>query len=343
MKKIYLLLSAVLFAALVNAQDKKVMVVSSAIPSADAIINNFVTNVDALPGITATHVPLTDMMAMTDFSAYDAAILTENGGSSDMAAFGSAGWPLPAVHLKFYAVYKGTFPIVTDANFMSGTKQTDLLPGVTDLKIKDASDIFKCYKVDSVITWTEGYNTSIGVGAGEAHLQVIDLKDAALTDAAVSPAATLLGETMADDASLTKKTFLWKVDENTTTKRLVLWGVHHEFLEHATDDFWTIIQNSVLWVLGKEAEISCGVTGFKELETSRIQVYPNPVVSNLNINSAELIQSISILDITGKTIIEVNNVNSQNTKINLNNLYKGIYIVHVQTLNGESFTGKVTK
>lgn len=322
-------------------QDKKIMIVSNALPDADAIIQKFMTEINGVEGFVATHIPMADL-GTTTFANFDAAIITENGGSGSMAAFGSAGWPLPVVHLKSYSLYQGTNPLFPQALFLISDRPSTLIPGITDIKVIDNADILKCYKADSILKWTNGYNTTIGTGAGEAHIQVYDLKDAT-ANASVSQNASLLAETEAVDVNLTHKKNFWKVEANAVTKRTVTWGIHHDFLEHATDDFWAIIKNAVLWSLGKEADIKCGTTGFKDIASARFQVYPNPVADNLNINSAGLISKVSLVDITGKTVMEIMDLKDQHVKINMSNLSKGIYIVHVTTFDSETFTGKVTK
>lgn len=341
MRKLYLLFIAVLFVAVANAQDYKVVVVSQSLPGDDAIIQKFLDEIEGMDGYTSEHLAMADMAAAT-WTNWDAAVITENGGSGSMQAYGDAGWPLPVVHLKSYALYKGTHPILSDANFVSGDKSADLLPGVTDLVVKDNDDVLSCWDVDEVVTWTDGFNTTIGTGAGEAHVQGIDLAAASNPSADVVAAAVLLAETPQEPA-LSIPQFMWKVEENTLTKRVVAWGIHHDFLEHATDDFYTIIKNSIMWVLGKEADISCGVSGYKDLTSASFQVYPNPVLDKLNINSAGMINSVNLIDITGKTIMKLQDVNEQTLQIDMSNLSKGLYVIHMTTVEGETFTGKVSK
>ena len=343
MRKLYLLFIAVFLVAIAHAQDYKVVVVSQSLPADDAIIQKFLDEIEAMDGYTSEHLALADIAGAT-WTNWDACVITENGGSSNMQAYGDAGWPLPVVHLKSYALYKGSYPILAEANFSSDSKSADLLPGITDLTVKDNSDILSCWDVDEAVTWTDGFNTTIGTGSGEAHVQGFNLAAADNPSADVVAAATLLAETPVEWPNLTIKTFFWKVEENTLTKRTVAWGIHHDFLEYATDDFWTIIKNSLMWVLGKEADISCGgETGFKELASSRFQVYPNPVASRLNINSAGLINSVNLIDITGKTIMKIEDVNEQTLQVDMSNLSKGLYVIHLTTVEGETFTGKVSK
>lgn len=341
MRKLYLLLIAVLFVAVAHAQDKKVVVISQSLPADDAIIQKFLDEIDGMDGYTSEHLPY-DQITGATWTNWHAAIVTENGGSSNMQAYGDEGWPLPVVHLKSYALYKGTYPILSDANFVSGDKSADLIPGSTDLVVKDNADILSCWDVDEVVTWTDGFNTTIGTGAGEAHVQGFDLSAADNPSADVVAASSVLAET-AQTPALSIPQFMWKVEENSLTKRVVAWGVHHEFLENATDDFYTILKNAVMWVLGNEADINCGVSGYKDLTSAHFQVYPNPVINKLNINSAGLISDVNLVDITGKTIMKIQDVNQQRVQIDMSKLSRGLYVIHLTTIEGETFTGKVSK
>ena len=340
MRKLYLLFITLLFVAVAHAQDYRVAVVSDALPAGDSIIQKFLDEIEGMDGYTSEHLPMTDLTIAT-LTDWDAAIVTENGTSGSMDDFHQNGWVLPVVHLKAYAIDNEPNPILNSTtNWVTGEQSQDLQPGVTDLVVIDNADILSCWEVDDVVTWTEGYNT--GTGAGEAHVQGFDLSAADNPSLDVAASAVLLAETPVEPV-LTIPQFMWKVEENAFTKRIVAWGIHHEFLEHATEDFWMIIKNSLMWVLGNEANINCGVSGYKDLTSANFRVYPNPVVNRLNINSAGLIKSVNLIDITGKTIIKIQDVNEQHLQIDMSNLSKGLYVIHLATVEGETFTGKVSK
>jgi len=79
-----------------------------------------------------------------------------------------------------------------------------------------------------------------------------------------------------------------------------------------------------------EVDITTSV-GIKKLNTTKISIYPNPTTSQLTLNTTEKIERISILDITGKT---VKTIILTNNTIEVSDLTKGIYFLHVQTENG---------
>ena len=74
--------------------------------------------------------------------------------------------------------------------------------------------------------------------------------------------------------------------------------------------------------------------------TSNITIYPNPVVSTLNIDT-ENINTISIYNTLGQLVTEIN-VNSNNTQINVNNWSKGVYFIKLSN-NENTITKTIVK
>jgi len=64
------------------------------------------------------------------------------------------------------------------------------------------------------------------------------------------------------------------------------------------------------------------------------QILPNPTTGNFKINffdDTDKIKNLSILDITGKTILEKNSINLKSIEINANDFSNGIYFVKVSS------------
>lgn len=61
----------------------------------------------------------------------------------------------------------------------------------------------------------------------------------------------------------------------------------------------------------------------------KINVYPNPVKDILNINSEKPIQKIQVMNMAGQIVHE----RGEDSSINMQNLPKGLYIVHIYTPN----------
>lgn len=67
---------------------------------------------------------------------------------------------------------------------------------------------------------------------------------------------------------------------------------------------------------------------------SLCKVFPNPVTTQVNVSSSELIQSIAIVNILGQTIAE-QSINSNTTSISCESLTNGVYFVKVSYDNGK--------
>jgi hypothetical protein len=65
-------------------------------------------------------------------------------------------------------------------------------------------------------------------------------------------------------------------------------------------------------------------------------VYPNPSNGLVNISSSQNIAAVRIIDITGKSVVETNQ-----TKIDVSTLNKGIYFVEVTLENGAKSTKRL--
>lgn len=85
--------------------------------------------------------------------------------------------------------------------------------------------------------------------------------------------------------------------------------------------------------------------GINELEKSlKFSIYPNPTNEFITVNTTEIIESISIIQLDGKLVTSL--LPSQmNTsyKINLTELPKGIYIIRIQSQDGRVSSKKLIK
>lgn len=86
------------------------------------------------------------------------------------------------------------------------------------------------------------------------------------------------------------------------------------------------------------AESKTNIVNSKEI--NKFNVYPNPANGQLNIESESEISSIIIYDLNGKTVLKLNNINSNKTVVNIENLNPGIHVVKTITQKGE-FTNKI--
>lgn len=73
-----------------------------------------------------------------------------------------------------------------------------------------------------------------------------------------------------------------------------------------------------------------------------VSYYPNPVKDLLSIESSSSIISITIVDVTGKEIFTALNIYSLEYSVDFNTYASGIYIVEIQTMDGNHVT-KIVK
>jgi hypothetical protein len=82
--------------------------------------------------------------------------------------------------------------------------------------------------------------------------------------------------------------------------------------------------------------ITCdSTTGIMNLNYSNeIIIYPNPTKDIVNIESQKLnIKSVRIMDLSGRIIIEKDNINKDNVQVHLFELSKGMYFIEVNFEN----------
>jgi len=82
------------------------------------------------------------------------------------------------------------------------------------------------------------------------------------------------------------------------------------------------------------------ITDVKQIQSTSMKIYPNPVKEELEIDSGELqINSVEIVDLSGKMIYKFNN---SINKINVSELSQGFYFVKIETDKGV-ITKKIVK
>lgn len=94
---------------------------------------------------------------------------------------------------------------------------------------------------------------------------------------------------------------------------------------------------------GWEANVNCASMGIEDVsDAAGITVFPNPATDVLNIHSQTLkILSATLTDSSGRTVVS-NKIDTQNAKINVGHLPKGVYILTLKT-KGQTITKKIIK
>ena len=76
-------------------------------------------------------------------------------------------------------------------------------------------------------------------------------------------------------------------------------------------------------------------TGIEKISEMDIKIYPVPATSELKVNNFRNLQTIEVLDVTGRVIQSININNDQEIRIPLGNLRKGMYLLRFNTTNGK--------
>ena len=71
-------------------------------------------------------------------------------------------------------------------------------------------------------------------------------------------------------------------------------------------------------------------------QENSFSIYPNPAKNFININLSNTIESLQIIDVTGKVILSENNLKTGTHQINTSNLSTGVYFVKTTTNNTTS-------
>ena len=97
-------------------------------------------------------------------------------------------------------------------------------------------------------------------------------------------------------------------------------------------------------IITNTAQTTVGTLSIENFKLgSSISIYPNPVQDVLNIRSKQTIETISIFDISGRLIQQINVIGNQNTiSITTENLASSVYFVTVETQQN-AYTTKLVK
>ena len=95
------------------------------------------------------------------------------------------------------------------------------------------------------------------------------------------------------------------------------------------------------WFSLGEHDCACNPVSVDEMENFQFSVYPNPSTDWVTVNLQGKVVSASLVDAFGKSIGQYRNLSSKmQLQLNVENL-TGIYLLHVQTMDGKFHTKKV--
>lgn len=97
-------------------------------------------------------------------------------------------------------------------------------------------------------------------------------------------------------------------------------------------DYWLVLDD---FKVSQDAFLA-----ISESDNKTSKVYPNPFTDVIILQDADLINALSVSDMLGRT---VKNINVISKEVNLKNLDKGIYILNMRYKDGRNFSQKVIK
>lgn len=104
------------------------------------------------------------------------------------------------------------------------------------------------------------------------------------------------------------------------------------------------LKNSKLMKIGPNGEVTSIIDLGKQINNIAVNLFPNPATTDLTISvdGNNAIKEITIYDVKGKAILQ-KSINSTNSKINISQFAKGVYIIEGNTNKGEQFSRKFVK
>ncbi|MCF6185375.1 MAG: choice-of-anchor J domain-containing protein [Bacteroidales bacterium] len=86
-------------------------------------------------------------------------------------------------------------------------------------------------------------------------------------------------------------------------------------------------------------------TGSSNIETvsNNAGIFPNPAINELNVTSQNNIRSISVSNVIGQRIMNIESVNSKNYSLEVSGLTKGVYLISIENVDGTSSITKFVK
>lgn len=108
-------------------------------------------------------------------------------------------------------------------------------------------------------------------------------------------------------------------------------NVRFTLLEYEYDPLTDQIVSDITWLK------ALPTASVKEVDLNSFSVYPNPATDELTITSEEVDASYSLIDVTGKTVLEGKTDSKSKTTINVSALKQGVYFI--KFFNNENYIG----
>ncbi len=104
------------------------------------------------------------------------------------------------------------------------------------------------------------------------------------------------------------------------------------------------VPNPGIWPVAVKNLEAPAVTSVDDFDiNSGLQLYPNPATNVLNIISDDVIESVSILNVTGARVLSVGNVRTNEYIMSLDGISAGIYFLEVRSVNNAIKVSRLVK
>ncbi len=90
-------------------------------------------------------------------------------------------------------------------------------------------------------------------------------------------------------------------------------------------------------MIGRTTNAVFIISGIKTNKIEGLKIYPNPVTNYLNISANEILDKVSVTDISGQ-VIYTESINAMNKIIDFSSLSKGMYLIEISSKNSTSIT-----
>ncbi len=77
--------------------------------------------------------------------------------------------------------------------------------------------------------------------------------------------------------------------------------------------------------------------------SGEVKVFPNPVVTSLNINSQSPIASLSVIDLLGRIVFNMEFNGNETIMLDMTPFSSGIYTILLTDLKGDYYSQKIVK
>jgi hypothetical protein len=210
---------------------------------------------------------------------------------------------------------------------------------------------------ETVVTVTdEGIVEAVGEGTAQITATSRDMNKTATCDVAVaySSDATLadltVNGTTVEGFESSKLTYDMALPAGTVDVPDVAASTSDENASFKVTDASAVPGTTIVEVTAQDGETTATYevnftveTGILVSKVESISLYPNPAGEKVFIESDSRILSVCVKDLTGRTIIHQNGLNQTRIDLDLNNVMKGTYLIHITDEKGHVYLGKFLK